>query len=283
VVIAIIAILIALLLPAVQQAREAARRSTCKNNLKQLGLAMHNHHDVYRQLPIGIAVDGSSGWGWAWGAYILPYVDQAPLYKTIEPNMWTDSGGSTSTNIAAAAALAMPVFECPSAAVSIKLHSGRRMQNYAGNAGSDSFATDDNAGVLDKNGIFLSGSPKPEASDGIEFRDITDGTSNTMMIAEKAGNASGSIGNAPCANCSCHVIFSSYLDANPPTNEVSEMLGGTNFGFNTNDEKAFHSFHTGGIQAVMCDGSVKFFSENISAAVRLAIGSRNGGEIEEIP
>src|ERR1700709_2477916 len=78
VVIAIIAVLIALLLPAVQQAREAARRSQCKNNLKQLGLAMHNYHDTYKVFPTA-----SGGNGFSPHARILPYVDQAPLYGTL--------------------------------------------------------------------------------------------------------------------------------------------------------------------------------------------------------
>ena len=85
VVIAIIAILIALLLPAVQQAREAARRSTCKNNLKQLGLAIHNFHDVFGEFPYCVD-DGNyspSSRGWSWIAMVLPQIDQAPLYKQI--------------------------------------------------------------------------------------------------------------------------------------------------------------------------------------------------------
>ena len=94
VVIAIIAILIALLLPAVQQAREAARRTQCRNNLKQLGLAMHNYHDVFLTFPSGwIAVDagvpsahaGTSGLGW--GAMLLPQIDQANLYELFNPNV----------------------------------------------------------------------------------------------------------------------------------------------------------------------------------------------------
>ena len=89
VVIAIIAILIALLLPAVQQAREAARRTQCKNNLKQVGLALHNYHDVALSFPIGSNAsntnsNGDGHWGVSWWARILPYADQAPLYNTLQ-------------------------------------------------------------------------------------------------------------------------------------------------------------------------------------------------------
>ena len=128
VVIAIIAILIALLLPAVQQAREAARRTQCKNNLKQIGLAMHNYHDVYLGFPPGYmntAPYHANGNGpisgnysqWVWGAMILPYIDQAPLYSRLQvgdirlADALTAGGPYDSTDL-----LATPLtaFMCPS-------------------------------------------------------------------------------------------------------------------------------------------------------------------------
>ena len=120
-VIAIIAILIALLVPAVQKVREAAARAQCLNNLKQIGLACLSHHDVMKRLPPGGANDqppfgtqpGSSGnWGSSWMVYILPYIEQVPLY-----NQWQFSGQSgafNAINNAAASGIEIPVYFCPS-------------------------------------------------------------------------------------------------------------------------------------------------------------------------
>lgn len=291
VVIAIIAILIALLLPAVQQAREAARRSTCKNNLKQIGIAMHNHHDVYGKLPVGIAGtlhgDGRSraGWGWAWGAYILPYMDQAPLYETINNRVFSDSGVGSTAEIARARVAVIPNFECPSAAVQ-RVGNGQRMQNYAGNAGWN-WTGGDHSRDVDLNngnsntadGVLFFADPRVDADrTGVKFRDMTDGATNTLLVAEKAGNDTGTQGGAPCRHCSCNAIWSNHADGNPPNNEVSEHLGTTRRAFNNNTERAFHSFHTGGVQGVLCDGSARFFSENMDSSIRQAIGTRAGGE-----
>ena len=134
VVIAIIAILIALLLPAVQQAREAARRTQCKNNLKQLGLAMHNYHDVHRAFPMGWVndfssrsptengsdtIDGHFGATddvaqWAWSVYLLPFIDQAPAFESLGVNTLR---GSQAITVAASRDIMtspFPSFRCPS-------------------------------------------------------------------------------------------------------------------------------------------------------------------------
>jgi prepilin-type processing-associated H-X9-DG protein len=149
------------------------------------------------------------------------------------------------------------------------------MHNYAGNVGS-TFPTDDAAGTTGKDGVFLYADPN---NGGLKFRDITDGTSNTLMVAEKAGNDTAATAGHPCAFCSCNVIFIGEMDNNPGNNEASEALGSLAIASpNTNNERGFHSYHTGGAHALLCDGAVRFLSENMSSAVRTAISTRQGDE-----
>ncbi|MFN0052239.1 MAG: DUF1559 domain-containing protein [Planctomycetales bacterium] len=119
VVIAIIAVLIALLLPAVQQAREAARRSQCKNNLKQIGLAMHNYHDTFSQLPISVGWSRNSDFRGAFSdkVYLLPYLDRSPEYQRTNFNqMAYDSGGWNGNDNIDTTSTRLPIFNCPSQA-----------------------------------------------------------------------------------------------------------------------------------------------------------------------
>ena len=119
------------------------------------------------------------------------------------------------------------------------------------------------------------------ADGSITSSDITDGTSNTLLVGEKTGLQGTS--NPRCRWCETNAIFYSFLDSNPPSNEVSVALGTTRIGLNSTNERGFHSFHTGGVQFVMCDGSVKFISENIATNVRRAIATRAGGETLQVP
>lgn len=127
VVIAIIGILVGLLLPAVQAAREAARRMQCSNNLKQLGLAVQNYHDVYKSLPSGFITNYPAGalntaammsvtqrTHWSWGAFVLPYIEQTALYNTLNPGQTSMDGLLATPGGLAALTTSLPSFQCPS-------------------------------------------------------------------------------------------------------------------------------------------------------------------------
>lgn len=220
VVIAIIGILIALLLPAVQAAREAARRSNCSNNLKQLGLALHNFHDVNLRFPPGAGNDvspfgtaGGAGWGSSWYVYILPYVEQRSIYDKWQ--FYGNSGFQNTNNINMVNNLKIPAFRCPSSAVpEFFARGGAAAQimvvSYTGIAGSavNTGAT----GVYQQtccngNGSYASDTGVLHAGSKYNFAAITDGTTNTWMVGEQsdhvrdANNQPVTAGyNAGCGN-----------------------------------------------------------------------------------
>ena len=284
VVIAIIAILIALLLPAVQQAREAARRTQCKNNLKQLGLAMHNYHDVHLTFPPGwIAVgpgphsahDGLNGAGW--GTMILPHMDQAPLYDKFNANLAIHDPINVPfiDNI-------LPAFQCPSdpkpdrwqiedetspGTVLAELPSA----NYIGSFGPEELDGCENppgtapvsaGGQCVGEGVFYHNSR-------VRFRDITDGTSNTYMLGERRTDVE-------------REWFSTWpgMVANGE-HAFQRILGAADHV--PNDPAAhfddFSSHHTGGAQFCLGDGSVRFTSENIDHGLYQSLATIRGGEV----
>ena len=293
VVIAIIAILIALLLPAVQQAREAARRTQCRNNLKQIGLAMHNYADVYKQFPIGIMWRGHlRETGWAWPSFILPYMDQAPLYNQIDFNIPffdpSDTSPAALQNQAAVKTV-LPFARCPS-------DTAPELENtpiagsefvyattsYSGNAGGFNGSQNGNHSVR-SNGIMMRAPGNSnQLFASIRFRDITDGTSQTLLVTESAwevhrGNEPrvGVVGrkrwfgslhenNSPArAGTSNHMLVEGRFPMNPP-NSVG----------NAAKRRVPSSLHEGGAFFGLCDGSVRFVSENIEHTQR-TWGQRN--------
>lgn len=289
VVIAIIAILIALLLPAVQQAREAARRSQCRNNMKQLGLALHNYHDVHRAFPFGglqnrsgsptYESQGGKSTGWGWSAFILPYIDQAAAYNQIDFNLYMVNPADTSAAQVSNTAVIgnpVPVALCPSdvapgaeltpiAGIDVK----QAVTSYCGNAGSFNGAQNGDDPTR-SDGFFYRtyiGSPAVQA---IRMRDIIDGTSNTILLAEHSyqnsksdeGGAGGVIGRkrwygamsdatVEGANIN-RLVVEGRRQLNPPLS-LSE----------SNRRRTASSMHEGGLFVTMADGSVRFLSENI--------------------
>ncbi len=297
VVIAIIAILIALLLPAVQQAREAARRSQCKNNLKQIGLALHNYHDVHNTFPPGhvsalgnpSAASHLAGTvGYAWSTFILPFMDQAPLYNTLDvgngatwvPIHDSDAAGQSTAVVPAAAKPAaitvLPAFICPSDA------SGERNPAYGNNSksnypavfgattssadtGTDAAAADLNSGTA--YGMFGYNSKTL-------IRDITDGTSNTFMVGERHATTSGvpntntgAIWLAPIANYTPASGIAPTTAGIPGNRSGVAVLGSVNstLRLNVTTAGSFASIHEGGSHFLMADGAVRFVGENVES------------------
>ena len=284
VVIAIIAVLIGLLLPAVQSAREAARRIQCTNNLKQMGLAIHNYVDANQAMPIGafwmrpIAVGG--GWRHAYSHLIglLPFMEQAPAYNSFNftQNIFDDANTTICT-------LALGALWCPSDPKASGQYMGLgygpnpipfRINSYGGNIGSllwipnarDGNATgmvpfdsNYNAIVAQSNGIFYYQSCT-------KLGDITDGTSNTFMAAERA------FGKLTPDVINCYMwwpsgtLSDSLACAMWPINPQNKIINANNAdqaGFNA-FITGFSSFHPGGANAVFCDGSVKFIKDTIN-------------------
>ena len=289
VVIAIIAILIALLLPAVQQAREAARRTQCRNNLKQIGLAMHNYHDNYNVFPIGhqyrrsgLAANatGNLGLGWGWSAYILPYIDGAPLYNQFDFNQ---SIADVRPGGVAGPARNKPLAQTPMA-WALCPSSTAPAANRSGAAG-DAHHIDPHAvtsykvsgGSFDNNGALWPHSNQKRAN-GLFFRDsrvgirdVSDGTSNTIMTGEvnwelNGGNNGARLygavdpnapGNGLTDGQTDRLISNGEWPLNPPANAVGPWLN-----------RGFHSKHDGGAHFGMADGAVRFISENIDHSFR---------------
>ncbi len=285
VVIAIIAILIALLLPAVQQAREAARRSACKNNLKQIGLALHNYHDVHLTFPpayIGGAnsTDSASAVlissfsnGIGWQTFILPFMDQAPLYNKIAARLFVSTGAGygllwskDTTGARVLANTVIPPYVCPSdpmGGANADLGFFGK-SNYVACSGPHHDGTGPatiniSATVTPGNGAFYGNSKT-------KIRDITDGTSNVFLCSERTtqGTFTGALWIG-MAGARGYVLFPAINNADTLINS----LGAPTF--------APSSTHVGGCHFLFGDGRVRFLSENIDSRTYEQLGVINDG------
>jgi prepilin-type N-terminal cleavage/methylation domain-containing protein len=303
VVIAIIAILIALLLPAVQQAREAARRSQCKNNLKQMGLALHNYHDATQCFPPAYFDPSNttsiSKWdnmnGLGWGTMILPYLDQGPLYNKVGTETleftahWecynTTADPSNSTPIPSAKT-PLSAFNCPSDPMgginSDKSNFGK--SNYAVFAGLLA-ATQ---GTDQKDCAFTRNLSR-------RIADMLDGTSTTIFVTEKS-TRNDPTGMASCGTNPCGFAGGLWIGPrisatsstwNPGVEQMDvSAFGGSSATYFINGSASTwaadwitSSAHTGGIQVVMGDGSVRFLSDNIALQTFKALVTMSGNEL----
>jgi prepilin-type N-terminal cleavage/methylation domain-containing protein len=291
VVIAIIAILIALLLPAVQQAREAARRTQCKNNLKQIGLALHNYHDVHDRFPpanitMGNCCGTPSHINWA--IAILPFIDQAPLYNQYDSNLTNEDPANASVREQILAA-----YICPSDLNTEQLERpasgpGSGLDYAPGSYRAVNGTTDgsnlrwaDNRGDMSNSFIKDNRGVLHHVSDvaGCEkMANIKDGSSNTLMVGEYHTSSQNrrrtfwAYSYTSYSNSTIHIGMP-YTLLNDYDKCVSLSTNGSNV-----CKRGFGSFHVGGIQFLLADGSVRFISTNIDTNTLGALGTILGGE-----
>jgi len=281
VVIAIIAILIGLLLPAVQKVREAAFRVQCHNNLKQLGLALHAFHDANKALPVNRAGPGA-GFGYhGWGMRILPYLEQDNLYKR-----WQMDKDFFAPENRAVVGEPIKVYQCPATdqprfidpVILSGANSGTKaaVSNYMPCA--NIFDPRFPGGMLVRVGALEGANRK--------ITDITDGTANTILLAEQAGRPDHWIlGNKQPTNALLNqkdwfgpwAGFNTFVGVTSYTDDGLSMGGSCSI--NCNNSNGLYSFHTGGCPAVMCDGSVRTLRVGMNPFVLFAIVTKAEGEV----
>jgi len=309
VVIAIIGILVALLLPAVQQAREAARRTQCKNNLKQYGLGLHNYHDNYGRFP------GNGGWavgtrGWDWGAEtspniswqvrLLPFMDQKGLYANVNMAQRDQHAATWASDGAVAWSHQVPYARCPIDNSNEREWSNIVQPSYTGSLGSQSTPSasgsqcepyEQYAEVYKQagHGNFwtkeqISGMFSRMTGADIGISDVVDGTSNVILVGEIMAK--------------CHDHKSSWWDFNgmgaahastvAPINDMTTCdnapagkITYTNCRdkSNWNFSWGFKSNHTGGAHFLFADGTVHFLNENINHGIYQRLGGRRDARV----
>ena len=297
VVIAIIGVLVALLLPAVQAAREAARRSQCMNNLRQVGLAMQLHHDAKGGLPGG--AKGCCGGTWA--NFILPYMEQGNFAKTWVPGLYTSAANARfmGTRIEG--------FTCPSDEPnSPTLTAGVPManHNYAANHGNTVYGQHDFQGVQFLGAPFGNIDPPEKQTPAgsraylpeVNYKDISDGLSNTLLVSEiiqgKGNDVRGRIvgfadGGAFTGWTTPNAVLPDIMpaglcnpapgdDRNPPCSTQSGSAGPP---LNNPRYLTSRSVHPGGVNSAMIDGSVTFVSDSIELQTWRALASTQGGDV----
>ena len=289
VVIAIISVLIALLLPAVQAAREAARRAFCTNNLKQIGLAMHNYHTSLDTFPPGYVTltqttqpnSPETGPGWAWGTMILNHLEQASLFNSVNFSLpITDPAAMTVRTIV------LNAYLCPSSVGAGPV--------ILSNAGGTVLVSDLSPGQYVASAGQLEVVEFPASNNGVFYRnsrnglrDIADGSSQTLMAGERSRNLADAtwVGVIPTARvCTkptwavqdCETANVMVLGHTGPSPNQRWVDVPNYRGAGSDD---FWSLHPGGCNFLFCDGSVRFVKETVSPRVFSFLSTRAGGEV----
>jgi prepilin-type N-terminal cleavage/methylation domain-containing protein len=300
VVIAIIGILVALLLPAIQAARESARRTQCGNNLKQLAVAMHNYHDSLKQLPpaavtwAGDPYPGPGAWydGHGWYSQMGPFIEQQAWFDMIDfKRSFSDAVNDTPRR------QMIPVFACPSDGLKQNewpSNTWARVRgNFAVNFGNTCY------GQIAKGGVAFLGAPFSYRRSGT-LAGITDGLSSTLMMGEilTCKDESGAWGG-PISDLSTALggqTFNGWLTPNSPACDEANRVCCPPQYLNKNhccqiapsndvmqQSFALRSLHPGGVQVSLCDASIRFFGQDIDLALWRALTSARGGESIGLP
>jgi len=284
VVIAVIGVLVALLMPAVQQAREAARRTQCRNNLRQIGVALHNYHASHNMFPPGYVAGApypATTNGWGWPAMLLPYLDQTPLYNAINFQLPVEHPANLPS-----VATTLPGFLCPSDqtgsgkfqitdAAGAVIIGKAPASSYAATVGDDSSDADGLTG----NGTFYRNS-------GTRIADLCDGTSTTVLVGERGfGYVNGTWAGAPNAGLVRAGALNPWKSATG-TSPIFLLVHNNWINILTDSDGGlddFSSFHAGGAQLLFADGSVRFIATIITDGplhrAFWGMGTRAGGEV----
>jgi len=312
VVIAIIGILIALLLPAVQAAREAARRSQCSNNLKQIGIALHNYHDTHKTFPLG-SFNLREVWpsnGSNWRALILPFIEQGAVYDQLsftETSSFMAGGATPLLGNEVLRGLIVPAYACPSSWFK-PLSAGHNNPagtaqniNYAGIQGAARPVPggNDNLGTQDCGHGWSCNNGMLAANECFNFADCTDGTSNTMIVGEQSGRIHlPTTCTSYDGNRSANYYGGWYGTRHPrpvghPDGCTDLWQAGTTcvrFAPNANicptgatdamyrNNTPLNSMHPGGVQVLMTDGSVHFITDTIDFTDLKRLACRRDGQ-----
>jgi prepilin-type N-terminal cleavage/methylation domain-containing protein/prepilin-type processing-associated H-X9-DG protein len=294
VVITIIGVLIALLLPAVQAAREAARKLQCGNNFRQVGVALHNYHSACNCFPMGTMLRNPFNPGrgeWSWSVYLLPFLENNNVYQLINfstvPDFYPNPGGNAANeNMRTVAKALVSSYMCPSDSIY-----GERVEiSGSDTATKAQVAMTSMCGVADSWDYWMDDDPSggwavrryPNQLDGIFGRngcctiaDIKDGASNTLMVGEVTGEAQGSCNGTLWA-------ARNLYDTHFGINAVCTAPGGA-YGHGCSNhcngcfyDARFASWHPGGCNFLLADGSVGFVSQNISQITLTALTTRDG-------
>ncbi len=293
VVIAIIAILIGLLLPAVQKVREAAARAKCQNNMKQLGLAIHNYHDAVGELPAALEQNMNSAGtiiAHSWTPRVLPFIEQGNVYNKYRFDIDWDVGSNTA--VGGPIRVTISTFLCPSAPQTGR-HPNRGCLDYAATTERNwpnPYVTSAEAPYVSQSDpyfIGVLGHTKATATPWVQDKasrtllSITDGTSNTMMLAECAARnlryfmgkpTTGTWTAGPWANPGSRL----QIGGCDPSNQ-SAVTGPR--AVNCINNKEIYAFHTGGANILLGDGSVKFLKDSVTLDTVLQLLTRARGDM----